>query len=128
MIITINNIPLDNWYIKETKLPQKIKKLKIKETRNNIIKPKFNKLDFCTKILFAAAVTPAPFDFSGLQIIIKLFQEFAYYIGMGYATWGAIEYAMDNPAGADKAKRAVVGFIGIYVIPVIFTSIKNALG
>lgn len=37
LIITINNIPLDNWYIKETKLPQKIKELKIKETRNNIL-------------------------------------------------------------------------------------------
>lgn len=117
MIITINNIPLNEWNIKETKIIKKTKQYK------KIIK----KNEFYTKIFLAAGAISTG-DFSGLEIIIDLFKEFAYYVGMGYAIWGSIEYAMDNPAGADKAKRAVIGFIGVYVIPVIFGSIKRALG
>ena len=122
MIITINNIPLSEWYIKEIKLPIKLPNKIIKNKQNKI-----DKLDICTKMLFATGAISTG-DFYGLEIIIKLFQEFAYYIGMGYATWGAIEYAMDNPAGVEKTKRAIIGFIGVYIIPILFKSIKNALG
>jgi len=56
-----------------------------------------------------------------------LFQNFAYYVGLGYAIWGTIEYAMDNPAGSTKSKKAIIGFIGVYIIPVIFKAIRDAL-
>ena len=62
-----------------------------------------------------------------LSVIIQLLQQFSYYVGLGYGLWGVIEYTMDNPAGGNKVKRAITGYIGIYVLPVIFKAIRNAL-
>jgi hypothetical protein len=67
-------------------------------------------------------------DLSGLEAIIELIQQFAYYIALAYSTWGLIEYSMDNPSGLQKAKRAVIGYIGIFVLPVLFDAIRKALG
>lgn len=117
MIITINGILLEEWNKTFEKPCIKIKK-PIK---------KVNKQKFILNMLMASGVL-ASGDLSGLETIIKLFQDFAYYIGMGYAIWGTIEYSMDVPAGGSKVKRAIVGFIGVYIIPIVFKAIKNALG
>ena len=112
----INGIELDKWnhieIIETTK----------KETINKTIKPEIN---YTKLILSAGALTTG--DFSGLEAIIQLLQQFSYYVGLSYAIWGTIEYSMDNPAGGSKVKRAITGYIGIYVLPVIFKAIRNAL-
>lgn len=119
MIITINSILLDEWNLKEI---IQVKNIKLTNRINEINKP-----DTFINVMMASAAV-ATGDFSGLEKVIVLFQQFAYYIGMGYAIWGSIEYSMDNPSGSDKMKRAVIGFIGVYVIPVIFRAIRSALG
>ena len=125
MIITLNGNYLEDWNkisvicenIKETK------KLDFNFKQLN----KINNNDFAIKILFAAGAISVG-DLSGLEEVIRLFQEFAYYVALGYSTWGLIEYSMDNPAGITKVKRCVGSYIGIFVIPVVFRAIKNALG
>lgn len=113
MIITINGVLLEKWN-HETK--QKVNKTKNKQNKENIY----------LKLLLAGGALSTG-DLSGLEVIVDLVRSFAYYIGLGYATWGCVEYAMDNPGGADRVKRAIIGFIGIYVMPVIFSAIRTAL-
>lgn len=115
MIITINSVLLEDWN-KLNKINQKNKKI----TKSNIKKPDISKLIMASGTLVTG-------DFSGLETIIQLLQQFSYYVGLGYGLWGVIEYTMDNPAGGNKVKRAITGYIGIYVLPVIFKAIRNAL-
>lgn len=91
-----------------------------KNIRNNKNKQNISKL-----ILSSGALITG--DFSGLESIIQLLQQFSYYVGLGYGLWGVVEYTCDNPAGGTKVKRAIVGYVGIYVLPVIFKAIRNAL-
>jgi hypothetical protein len=116
LIIKINDINIDNW--NSIEIIENVKR----ETIKKIVKPEIN---YIRLILSAGALTTG--DFSGLESIIQLLQQFSYYVGLGYALWGTIEYTMDNPAGGSKVKRAVTGYIGIYVLPVIFKAIRNAL-
>lgn len=119
MIITVNDILLEDWN-KLNEINQKIIIKNKKITKNNIKKPDIFKL-----IMTSGALVTG--DFSGLESIIQLLQQFSYYVGLGYGLWGVIEYTMDNPAGGNKVKRAITGYIGIYVLPVIFKAIRNAL-
>lgn len=114
MIITINGVLLEKWN-QETKL-------QIIETNKEQ-----NKENVIFQLLLAGGAISIG-DLSGLEVIVDLIRKFAYYIGLGYATWGCVEYAMDNPGGMDRVKRATIGFIGIYVMPVIFGAIRAALG
>ncbi len=120
MIVTINDKLINEWNIMEDIKVYTINKYTNKENYNQIKhKPIFD--------LLLAGVALSTGDFSGLERIITLFQNFAYYVGLGYAIWGTIEYAMDNPAGSTKSKKAIIGFIGVYIIPVIFKAIRDAL-
>ena len=125
MVITINGVLIENWNKIEiyNEFNQKsiIKSKNI--TKYNIKKP--NIIDITKLIMTSGALVTG--DFSGLEAIIKLLQQFSYYVGLGYGLWGVIEYTMDNPAGGTKVKRAVTGYIGIYVLPIIFKAIRDSL-
>ena len=129
MIIKINNILLNEWN-KKVIIVNDIKHNKQHNKTNKLysysVNKKLNKINTTINIIMAGGAL-ASGDLSGLEDIIKLLQEFSYYIGMGYCLWGCIEYSMDIPSGATKMKRAITGFIGVYIIPIIFKAIKNAL-
>jgi hypothetical protein len=63
-------------------------------------------------------------DDSFYNIVTKL-QDFSFYIAVGWATWGIIEYILDKPQGVEKIKRAVWGYIGINAIPTLFAMIRD---
>ena len=128
MIIKINNILLEDWNKKIIIVNDKIdikNKSKLYSYNNNIDK-NIKTINLTFNILMAGTAL-ASGDLSGLEDIIKLLQDFSYYIGMGYCLWGCIEYSMDVPSGTTKMKRAITGFIGVYIIPIIFKAIKKAL-
>jgi len=129
LIIKINNILLNEWN-KKVIIVNDIKHNKQHNKTNKLysysVNKKLNKINTTINIIMAGGAL-ASGDLSGLEDIIKLLQEFSYYIGMGYCLWGCIEYSMDIPSGATKMKRAITGFIGVYIIPIIFKAIKNAL-
>lgn len=129
MTITLNGNYLEDWN-KISVICENIKE-NIKETKNLDFNfkqlNKINNNDFAVKILFAAGAMSVG-DLSGLEEVIRLFQEFAYYVALGYSTWGLIEYSADHPNGLNKVKRCIGAYIGIFVIPVVFKAIKNALG
>jgi len=62
-----------------------------------------------------------------LQPVISMLQEFALPVGIGMAIWGLIEIIIGNPGGKDKIKYAMLGYIGVFVIPYFFYQIKGAL-
>ena len=62
----------------------------------------------------------------GFIEIIEIFQDFSFYIGLAYATWGVIEYILDKPSGHEKIKKAIYGYIGVNILPIVFAAIKKA--
>ena len=62
-----------------------------------------------------------------LQPVISMLQELALPVGIGMAIWGLIEIIIGNPGGKDKLKYAMLGYIGVFVIPYFFYQIKGAL-
>lgn len=77
--------------------------------------------------LYAAApVAGAPNIADGLWPLIRMLQEFAFPVGVGVAAWGAIEWMLDNPAGKERIKKAILGYILIFIIPTFFMAIRNA--
>lgn len=75
-----------------------------------------------------AAAEPARGVADNLMPIIHMLQDFAFPVGLGIGIWGLIEYIMDNPAGKEKVKKAIIGYIGIFVLPSIFNAIRDAFG
>jgi len=62
-----------------------------------------------------------------LQPVISMLQELALPVGIGMAIWGLIEIIIGNPGGKNKIKYAMLGYIGVFVIPYFFYQIKGAL-
>jgi len=62
-----------------------------------------------------------------LQPVISMLQELALPVGIGMAIWGLIEIILGNPGGKDKIKYAMLGYIGVFIIPFFFYQIKGAL-
>jgi len=62
-----------------------------------------------------------------LQPVISMLQELALPVGIGMAIWGLIEIIIGNPGGKEKIKYAMLGYIGVFVIPYFFYQIKGAL-
>jgi len=62
-----------------------------------------------------------------LQPVISMLQELALPVGIGMAIWGLIEIIIGNPGGKDKIKYAMLGYIGVFIIPFFFYQIKGAL-
>lgn len=59
--------------------------------------------------------------------LIHMLQEFALPVSIGVATWGLVEIIMGNyNSGKTKLKHAIIGFAGIFFIPEVFFSIRNA--
>lgn len=61
--------------------------------------------------------------------IIKIVQDLSLPIGIIVASWGLIEVIIGNfPAGKEKIKYAVIGFIGMFIIPEVFYTIREVFG
>lgn len=62
-----------------------------------------------------------------LMPIISMIQELALPVGIGVATWGLVEVIIGNfGGGRQKIKYAVIGFVGMFIIPEVFYAIKDA--
>ena len=57
---------------------------------------------------------------------LRMMQELALPVGIGMAIWGLIELILGNPGGKDKIKSALLGYIGVFIIPFFFYQIKAA--
>lgn len=63
----------------------------------------------------------------GIWPLIDMLQAFAFPVGVGVAIWGIIEViATGSPAGFKKIKYAVIGYIGVFLIPFAFNQIRIA--
>lgn len=64
-----------------------------------------------------------------LAPLIDIIQELALPVGIGMATWGAIEYMVGHK---DKGQKliisSVLGYAGTFLIPFLFQIIKTTLG
>lgn len=63
-----------------------------------------------------------------MQPIIHMVQDLALPVGITVSTWGLIEIMIGNPGGKQKIKYAVIGYIGIFLIPILFYMIRDGLG
>lgn len=59
--------------------------------------------------------------------LVHMVQEFAMPVGVVVATWGLIEIIMGNlGSGKEKVKYSLIGYIGVFVIPMVFEAIASA--
>lgn len=59
--------------------------------------------------------------------LVHMVQDFALPVGVIVATWGLIEIIIGNVAsGKEKLKYSIIGYIGIFIIPMIFEAIRAA--
>lgn len=64
---------------------------------------------------------------SGIMPLIHMVQDFALPVGIVVSSWGLIEMMMGNiEAGKHKMKWAIIGFIGMFLIPDVFYTIHDA--
>jgi hypothetical protein len=58
--------------------------------------------------------------------LIETLQDFALPVGIGVSIWGLIEIMIGNPGGKQKLKYAIMGYIGIFIVPFLFYEIHDA--
>lgn len=64
-----------------------------------------------------------------LKPLLQILQDLALPLGIIVASWGLIEIILGNfPQGREKIKYAVVGFVGMFIIPEIFYTIRDVFG
>ena len=64
-----------------------------------------------------------------LKPLLQILQDLALPLGIIVASWGLIEIIIGNfPQGKEKIKYAVVGFVGMFIIPEIFYTIRDVFG
>ncbi len=79
------------------------------------------------KMSLATAAPPANLGLAqALAPIIALLQELALPVGIGMSIWGLIEIMIGNAGGKDKIKLAILGYIGVFIIPFFFYKIEAA--
>lgn len=62
-----------------------------------------------------------------MQPIVELVQSLALPIGVLVSSWGLLEIIMGNfGSGKDKIKYAIIGFVGMFVVPNVFYTIQAA--
>lgn len=62
-----------------------------------------------------------------LMPLVYMVQDFAFPVGIGVATWGLVEVIIGNVgSGKQKIKYSIIGYVGIFVLPFVFESIKAA--
>lgn len=128
MILKINGIVVEEPKVDIAPILEYEKTIsKLEEIGKRIMKASpFIGMVSAGKIAFAASAAAGLAD--KLMPLIHLLQDFALPVGIGMATWGLIEVMIGNPGGKQKIKSAVIGFIGIFLIPTIFYAIRDAFG
>lgn len=62
-----------------------------------------------------------------LKPLIQIVQDLALPVGIVVASWGLLEVIMGNfPSGKEKIKYALIGFVGMFIIPEVFYAISSA--
>lgn len=82
----------------------------------NVSKPTFAQTSIETSATVGDAIMP----------ILTLIQDIAFPVSIIVASWGLIEVMIGQPIGKEKIKHSIIGFIGIYVIPTLFKTIRTA--
>lgn len=61
-----------------------------------------------------------------LMPLLRMLQDLALPLGIIVASWGLIEIILGNfPQGKEKIKYAIIGFVGMFVIPEVFYTIRD---
>lgn len=63
---------------------------------------------------------------NGLWPIVGKLQEFALPVGIVVALWGLMQYIMGDHSGQERVKMAFIGYIGVFIIPMLFKMIRDA--
>lgn len=62
----------------------------------------------------------------GVRLIVLL-QQASFWIGLGVAIWGIIEWQLDYPGWKKRLLSGIVGYIIILILPLVFLELKTAL-
>ena len=60
-----------------------------------------------------------------MPLALKL-QEFALPAAICVSLWGLVMYIFGDPGGKEKIRQALIGFIGVFVLPMLFFTIWQA--
>lgn len=77
-------------------------------------------------LVFAATALPEDNLTQRLWPLIGRMQDFGLFIGIGFGLWGVYMIMVGNPEGKQKLIQALIGFIGLYIVPEAFMAIRDA--
>ncbi len=120
MIVTVNGVSLERWNY----VPVNEKEINIENNLDKYFIP-------AAVIVGIMNVANNVNAYSGnmeeaSKPLIRMVQDFAFPVGVIMATWGLIEMIIGNPSGKEKTKWAIIGYVGIFVIPMVFSQIRAA--
>ena len=104
---------------------------KLDEKVNNVFKMYGIPTALSLGILNVANTAFASTDVIGdkLTPLLKILQDLALPLGIIVASWGLLEVILGNfPQGREKIKYSVVGFVGMFLIPEVFYTIRDVFG
>ena len=58
--------------------------------------------------------------------LLNMVQDLSLPVGIVVASWGLIDIIVGNPQGKDKIKNAIIGYVGMFLIPEVFYGIHAA--
>lgn len=58
--------------------------------------------------------------------LVDKLQEFGLAVGIAMALWGLCRVIMGDPSGKQQIWQAIIGFVGLFIIPEVFFSIWGA--
>ena len=59
--------------------------------------------------------------------LIERMQDFGLIVGICFGLWGLYMVIIGNPEGKNKIIQALLGFVGLYVIPEAFLAIRETM-
>ena len=59
--------------------------------------------------------------------LIERMQDFGLVVGICFGLWGLYMVIIGNPEGKNKIIQALLGFVGLYVIPEVFLAIRETM-
>jgi len=62
----------------------------------------------------------------GASRLIDKLQSAALWFGLALGIWGIYEWMMGSPGGLDRFKRAVLGYVAILLMPLLFFELRDS--
>lgn len=93
---------------------------------------KYRKYRLLISLGYAAILTVIPSSAfassgDGGVALLKLMQQFSFWIGIGVVIWGIVEAQLDLPGWKSRIFKGIGGYVGVLLVPMLFIALRENL-